>query len=509
MPTTRILVVDDEPDVREICSRGLRQMGYEVARSASGQEAVALAQQEAFDLLLVDIMMPGMDGLQTFRAIKSLQPDIVGVIMTAYASVTNAVEAVNLGLSGFLLKPFTLPELESAVVEVVAKHEQERDQARLWTLAPLARLATALAETDPDVVMRNVAQVVMEETRSAMASVVITAEDGKEHRVSCGRGTDGLLDLLRGTGGDEGTTRVLIAGEEPDAEINAALEDADLDWLVRVPLALPNRMLGFLSVGRGKDAQCFSSGDVEVLKILAAQAAVVLSNVQLFHQVLESDRLSKALQSYLSPRTVQAVLRGSSDPGVVSQSGQMTVLLTDVCDFSTLVEHADLTDIIRVLHEYFSNAVEIISAQQGIVDELSGDEILASFDQTSGQEGDALRAVRAGLQLLERLDELRVEWTERGLPMFDIGIGISSGLVAVGSIGSGERRALITAGRILNLAARSQAMTRELGLRLIITQSTFDQTRELIRYRELGAVSLRGIEEPVGLYGVYGLDHEE
>lgn len=77
-------------------------------------------------------------------------------------------------------------------------------------------------------------------------------------------------------------------------------------------------------------------------------------------------------------------------------------------------------------------------------------------------------------------------------------------MVAVSSIGSGQRRALITAGRILNLAARSQAMTRELGLRLIITQDTFDQVRDVIKYRELGAVALRGIEEPVGLYGVYG-----
>ena len=76
MSTVRILVVDDEPDVREICSRGLRQMGYDVTKAASGQEAVAMAKQEPFDILLVDILMPGMDGLQTFQAIKSLQPDV-------------------------------------------------------------------------------------------------------------------------------------------------------------------------------------------------------------------------------------------------------------------------------------------------------------------------------------------------------------------------------------------------------------------------------------------------
>ena len=176
MSTVRILVVDDEPDVREICSRGLRQMGYDVTKAASGQEAVAMAKQEPFDILLVDIMMPGMDGLQTFQAVKSLQPDIMGVIMTAYASVSNAVEAVNLGLSGFLLKPFALPELEAAVAEALAKREQEMDQVRVKTLAPLVRLATSGSETDPTIGLRNLAQVAMEETHSAGASVVLVAQ---------------------------------------------------------------------------------------------------------------------------------------------------------------------------------------------------------------------------------------------------------------------------------------------------------------------------------------------
>jgi adenylate cyclase len=95
------------------------------------------------------------------------------------------------------------------------------------------------------------------------------------------------------------------------------------------------------------------------------------------------------------------------------------------------------------------------------------------------------------------------------MPLFDIGIGVSSGSVAVGSIGSGERRALVTAGRILNLAARCQAMTRQTDLRLIVTQGTFEEVCDFVQYRELGAIRLKGIEEPVGLYGVYGLKQRE
>ena len=509
MSPYRLLVIDDEADVREICQRGLRQAGYAVAGASSGREALAMARRESFDLLLVDSKMPGMDGLQTFRAVRALQPDVVGVIVTGYATVDNAVAAVNQGFSGFVLKPFKLQQLQAAVHEALTKRKHERERARLAALTSLSRLNAALPSMDLDAVLQNVAQVALEETRSEAATVVLLdGQKGEPYYVSCGRPVncqpDLLQDLLKVA---EGTDLALVprASEMAHPGVNEALQSADLGCLAVARLALPGRTLGLLCIGREQGAPLFVTGELEALKVLSAQAAIVISNVQLLRQVVEEERLRQALQRYLSPRTVQAVINGYASPGAVGEAGWMTVLLADVRDFSGLVERAEYASIIEVLHEYFSTTVEIISAHQGMVDELSGDEILASFDRAGGQEDDALRAVKAGLQMLERLDALRADWREHGQPSFDIGIGISSGLVAIGSIGSGERRALVTAGRILNLAARSQALTRELDLRLIITQGTFDQVREQIRYRELGMVRLKGITEPVGLYGVYGL----
>jgi len=532
VPLGRVLVVDDEVGVRTVCGRVLGQVGYEVAEATSGQEAVGLARRESFDLLLVDIMMPGMNGLETFRAVKALQPDLVGVVMTAYATVDNAVEAVNLGFSGFVVKPFRLHELEAAVREALAKRERERDLGRLETLAPLARLSTTVTSMDIDSVLQNVAQVAMEQTRGDGATVLLFAGggEGEQRRASCGRLIECKPELLKAVGEDE-LASVFRADEASHPAVSAVLKSADLSCLAVARLALPERTVGLLCVGRGMGAspglvggtrtggretgtprrgetRVFSSGDMEVLKVLGAQAAILVSNARLLKRVVKEEQLRRALQRYLSPRTVQAVLDGHIAPGAVSEARMMTVLLADVRDFSSLVEHVQLGHVIEVLHSYFSATVEIITAQQGVVDELSGDEILASFDPASGQDNHALRAVSAGLRMLERLDELGAEWLERGLPTFDIGIGVSSGPVVIGSIGSGDRRAVVTAGRILNLAARSQAMTRELGLRLIITQGTFEQVRDLVHYRELGAVHLKGISEPMGLYGVHGLKSE-
>lgn len=506
MPQGKVLVVDDEPDVRVVCQRGLSQLGYEVIEANSGSEAVVIARNTRFDLLLLDFRMPGMDGLETFRAIKTLQPDVLGVMMTAFAAVDNAVQAVNLGLSGFVLKPFQLQQLQHAVQEALNKREREREKTRAIVLRSLARVSTALTGTDLDAVLENVMQVAMEETRSETASLLLFAnkKGGSQQHISRGRSIDLYPDLVEIVADAQ-----IVVLRSQDAEAHpalfAALRAANLGHLVVMRLELPTQSLGLLCVGRDAANVPYSNSDLEALKVLASQTAVVVSNARLFGQVVEGERLNQALRSYLSPRTVRAVLEGETSPGAVHEPEMMTVLLADVVDFSTLVERAELERIIEIMHEYFSASVEIISAEQGIVDELSGDEILASFDHSGGRTDDALRAVRAGLQMHERLDTLRSEWAERGLPFFDIGIGISSGAVAVGSIGTGERRALVTAGRILNLAARSQALTRQTGLHMIITQGTFEQVRDQIRYRELGAVRLKGIAEPVGLYGVYGL----
>jgi CheY-like chemotaxis protein/class 3 adenylate cyclase len=511
MAPGKVLVVDDEADVREVCRRGLGQLGYEVQAASSGPEALDLARDMGFDLLLLDFRMPGMDGLETFRAIRALQPGVLGVMMTAYAALDNAVQAVNLGLSGFVLKPFKLDDLQRAVNAALAKREQEREHARATALASLKRLSQSIGSADLDATLLNVLKVARDETRSDAAAILLFpgGKDVQQSHVAYGRDVrcgQAIAEAVR-----KSERPLMFRADAPGtAEVSQALQEAQLGSLAAVGLAVPlQAAYGVLYVGRDASSEPYADSDLEALQVLGAQTSVVVSNARLFSEVVAGERLNQSLARYLSPRIVHAVLSGETAPGAMGAERPMTVLLADMVDFVTLVERAEAERIIEVMHEYFSAAVEIISGEQGVVDELSGDEILASFERTGREADDALRAVRTGLKMLERLDALRAEWAERGMPFFDIGIGISSGSVTVGSIGSGERRALVTAGRILNLAARSQAMTRQVGLRLIVTQGAFEQVRDFVQYRELGAVRFKGIEEPVGLYGVYGLKQRD
>ncbi|NWF91523.1 MAG: sigma-54-dependent Fis family transcriptional regulator [Syntrophaceae bacterium] len=112
METLKILVVDDEAPVREMLRKGLSQMGgFSVEVAQSGSEAIEKIENEVFDLVLTDMKMPGMDGLELLKTIKGMRPDIMVILMTAYGSIETAVEAMRMGATDYVTKPIDLNEL--------------------------------------------------------------------------------------------------------------------------------------------------------------------------------------------------------------------------------------------------------------------------------------------------------------------------------------------------------------------------------------------------------------
>ena len=144
MSGERILVVDDEPQVVRVCAKILSEEGYRVRGASGGREALAYLAEEPFDLLLVDLMMPGMDGLMVLRRAKELNPSITAIIITAYGTLRNAVDALRAGARGFLPKPFDLVDLELAVSEALAEQRQEQENLRLQALLPILEISQAM-----------------------------------------------------------------------------------------------------------------------------------------------------------------------------------------------------------------------------------------------------------------------------------------------------------------------------------------------------------------------------
>lgn len=126
----RILVVDDEKNIRLVLDQCLSEEGYRVETAVSGEHAVEKFTAEPYDLVLLDMKMPGMDGIEVLRRIKRAAADVPVIMVTGYGSIETAVETMKLGAVDYLRKPFTPDEIRAAVAAVVQRHGLREDEVR-------------------------------------------------------------------------------------------------------------------------------------------------------------------------------------------------------------------------------------------------------------------------------------------------------------------------------------------------------------------------------------------
>ena len=122
LATARLLVVDDEPRIRSALVRALSLVGYSATEAASGQEALALLAESAYELMILDMMMPGINGVEVMRQARALQPELLIIVLTGHANLENAIAAVKAHASDYLLKPANIRD----IVDAVAKALKER-----------------------------------------------------------------------------------------------------------------------------------------------------------------------------------------------------------------------------------------------------------------------------------------------------------------------------------------------------------------------------------------------
>jgi len=124
-----VLIVDDQKNIRLTLFHALEPLGIEVDTVASGEEGLSKVENREFGLIPLDLKMPGMGGLEVLRRLRVVRPDILVIIMTAYGTIESAVEAIRLGASDFIQKPFALEEIRSLVTRVMAREKIDTEKA--------------------------------------------------------------------------------------------------------------------------------------------------------------------------------------------------------------------------------------------------------------------------------------------------------------------------------------------------------------------------------------------
>jgi putative nucleotidyltransferase with HDIG domain len=283
----RILVVDDEASIRELCSRILGRT-YDVTLAADGAAALAMARTQVPDLLLTDIRMPGITGLEAARQIIAEAPEVSVVVMTGFGERDSLLETVKLGVNGFLMKPFTPEDLRRTVEEGLRKGLHFKRNTRLRALRPLLDLrGDRLGEVDQGRAFQVITETTLRELDAASATLVALAEDGQELMVttSTASGPGAVTTMAHPDGAKSATWKIT-----PDALLAtdgvSEVVTVDGGGTLSVPLQAGGNVVGVLTATREGDP--FESTDRDVLRVIAAQGAIVIENIRLFRRLHRS-----------------------------------------------------------------------------------------------------------------------------------------------------------------------------------------------------------------------------
>jgi len=227
---------------------------------------------------------------------------------------------------------------------------------------------------------------------------------------------------------------------------------------------------------------------------------------QYFVEGREKRKMKKLFGQYVSKDVCAQLM---ANPGLARLGGHrrdMTVLFSDIRGFTTLTERGQPEEIVGKLNEYFTRMVEIVFRHHGTVDKFVGDMVMALFGAPLDDQDHADHAVEAALEMLDALHELNTRWYAGGLSELDIGIGINTGPMIAGNIGSEAIMSYTVIGDAVNLGSRLESLNKEYGTRIIISQMTLDRLGSRYRVRPLGDVVVKGKTQPVAIFELTGRD---
>jgi adenylate cyclase len=220
----------------------------------------------------------------------------------------------------------------------------------------------------------------------------------------------------------------------------------------------------------------------------------------------ERDKLRTTFGKYMTASVMEHLMAGKVALG--GESLEVTILFTDIRSFTTLSEKMDPQQLVGLLNEYFTEMVGIVMEMDGVVDKYIGDAIMAVFGAPVPKPEDPVNAVRAAVHMRRALQHLNNRLAERGIPALRTGIGIHTGPVVAGNIGSERRMEYTVIGDAVNLASRLESNTKDLGCNVLISEDTYEKVKHVVQARQVKEITVKGRKQPVMTYEVLGLQGE-
>jgi adenylate cyclase len=270
-----------------------------------------------------------------------------------------------------------------------------------------------------------------------------------------------------------------------------------------VPLLHHDNVLGVIMLDSKLAAHAFTERDLALFETVASQAAVAVQNT-LFAKKLEHEAITRErFRRLLSPAIAEQVLSGQVEVRKGGELREATVLFADIRGFTRISESSEPQLVVEALNEYFERMVEIVFRYEGTLDKFIGDEMMVLFGAPVAHRDDPVRAVRTAIEMQQAMAGLNEQHVAHGLPPFQVGIGINTGEVVAGYIGSSQAMEYTVIGDPVNTGARLCSMARP--SQILISEGTLEKVGKQFEVNELPEALVKGKAKPIRAFEVLGI----
>src|SRR5262249_14189111 len=486
----KILIVDDSFIMRRLIAEIVESdPDFRVVDSAeNGKIALRKVRETKPDLVLLDLEMPEMSGLDTLRrlGLRSQCKVVILSILTSENS-TESAEARRLGAVDIVQNP-----PGSVRLDINARMGDEL----LRRLRGVVGLRMRASQSATDIASSNAETSTVGDDEQSSLKILVHSRE-----VMLANLSEGVIEF------DEGLNLVSF---NPAAQKILRLKQLTYgvplsDIFVDYNLEITERIHAALARGKGESGWEFelATDDGEWVPLRFSIVLLRLETgghvVMLVFDDLSREKTMRELLERLSSRSITNLkLTDSGGRSGVCQLA--TLLFSDIRSFTTITERLGAAATVELLNEYFSFMEDVIVSNNGFVVQYIGDAIMAAFGVPVAVPDDAARAVRCAVQMLKALD-LFNQGRGNSFPV-NIGIGLASGDVIYGEIGSPTRKNYSIVGDTVNLAARIESLTKKYGARILICEQTWRNSDPGLFVREVDRITARGQQKPVTLYEV-------
>ncbi|MDD5008677.1 MAG: PAS domain S-box protein [Syntrophorhabdaceae bacterium] len=300
-----ILIVDDEQELMTVLCETLTGKGYETTGFTSGEKALEVLKHKDFDVLLTDLMMPGMDGITLFKSALGIDRNIISIIMTGQGTVQTAVEAMQSGAFDYILKPFRINLLLPLITRAMEVRRLKLENIQLQETVAVHELATLVAfPFDIRTILNKLLDAALQQCQADEASIMLTAEDDKsELYIAIAKGKH--LEQFIGTRVPmDDSIAGWVARNHQLVTLNGKVEDArfkpvnprkDINSAVSMPIIAGGNLLGVLNVNTTQSRRAFTLGQIKGLSILISIVAPVLESSWLYDKIRQAEEKYRSI----------------------------------------------------------------------------------------------------------------------------------------------------------------------------------------------------------------------